>query len=146
MRLERFTEKAQDAFQAAQEIMQEQHHTQLDVEHVFLAMLRQRDGLAARALARLNVDPETISQRVERDARDEAYLSLLGKSQTYHGRQRVGDLMARVTNDTQQASQLITPGFNFVIESLLSLLVPLLVIGLFASVIVAVQRRTSGIE
>ncbi len=67
MRLERFTEKAQDAFQAAQEIMQEQHHTQLDVEHVFLAMLRQRDGLAPRALARLNVDPETISQRVERE-------------------------------------------------------------------------------
>ncbi|HMQ31826.1 MAG TPA: AAA family ATPase [Chloroflexaceae bacterium] len=67
MRLERFTEKAQDAFQNAQEIMQEQHHTQLDVEHVFLAMLRQRDGLAARALARLNVDPETISQRVERE-------------------------------------------------------------------------------
>ncbi|NTU79397.1 MAG: AAA domain-containing protein [Chloroflexales bacterium] len=67
MRLERFTEKAQDAFQNAQEIMQEQHHTQLDVEHVFLAMLRQRDGLATRALARLNVDPETISQRVERE-------------------------------------------------------------------------------
>ncbi|NWF79062.1 MAG: AAA family ATPase [Chloroflexi bacterium] len=67
MRLERFTEKAQDAFQAAQEIMQEQHHTQLDVEHVFLAMLRQRDGLATRALARLNVDPELISQRVERE-------------------------------------------------------------------------------
>ena len=37
-----------------------------------------------------------LSQRVERDARDEAYLSLLGKSQTFHGRQRVGDLMARV--------------------------------------------------
>jgi ATP-binding cassette subfamily B protein len=69
-----------------------------------------------------------LSQRVERDARDEAYLSLLGKSQTYHGRQRVGDLMARVTNDTQQASMLISPGFNFVIESLLSLLVPLVVI------------------
>jgi len=67
MRLERFTEKAQDAFQAAQEIMQEQHHTQLDVEHVFLAMLRQRDGLATRALARLNVDPELVAQRVERE-------------------------------------------------------------------------------
>ena len=67
MRLERFTEKAQDAFQNAQEIMQEQHHTQLDVEHVFLAMLRQRDGLATRALVRLNVDPETISHRVERE-------------------------------------------------------------------------------
>jgi ATP-dependent Clp protease ATP-binding subunit ClpC len=67
MRLERFTDKAQEAFQEAQEIMHEQHHTQLDVEHIFLAMLRQREGLANRALDRLGVDPETISQRVERE-------------------------------------------------------------------------------
>ncbi|NCC32066.1 MAG: AAA family ATPase [Chloroflexia bacterium] len=67
MRLERFTEKAQDAFQTAQEIMQEQHHTQLDVEHVFLAMLRQKDGLAQRTMVRLQVEPEVISQRVERE-------------------------------------------------------------------------------
>jgi ATP-binding cassette subfamily B protein len=73
-----------------------------------------------------------LAQRVERDARDEAYLSLLGKSQTFHGRQRVGDLMARVTNDVQQASQIVSPGFNFVIESLLSLLVPLIVIATIA--------------
>jgi ATP-binding cassette, subfamily B, bacterial len=69
-----------------------------------------------------------LSQRVERDTRDEVYLSLLGKSQTFHGRQRVGDVMARVTNDIQQISQVVTPGFNFVIESLLSLLVPLIAI------------------
>src|SRR4029079_9811446 len=67
MRLERFTDKAQEAFQEAQEIMHEQHHTQLDVEHIFLAMLRQKDGLATRALDRLGVDPDTISQRVERE-------------------------------------------------------------------------------
>ncbi|NJK81197.1 MAG: AAA domain-containing protein [Chloroflexaceae bacterium] len=67
MRLDKFTEKAQEAFQEAQEIMQEQHHTQLDVEHIFLAMLRQRDGLAGRALSRLNVDAEVVAQRVERE-------------------------------------------------------------------------------
>ncbi|MEZ4710610.1 MAG: hypothetical protein R3A44_25655 [Caldilineaceae bacterium] len=33
-----------------------------------------------------------LAQRVERDARDELYLNLLSKSQTYHGRQRIGDL------------------------------------------------------
>ncbi len=67
MRLERFTDKAQEAFQEAQEIMQEQHHTQLDVEHVFLAMLRQREGLTNRALARLNIDVEMLSQKIERE-------------------------------------------------------------------------------
>jgi ATP-binding cassette, subfamily B, bacterial len=69
-----------------------------------------------------------LSQRVERDSRDEVYLNLLGKSQTFHGRQRVGEIMARVTNDVQQSSQVISPGFNFVIESGLSLIVPLIVI------------------
>src|SRR5437773_948136 len=67
MRLERFTEKAQEAFQEAQEIMHGQHHTQLDVEHIFLAMLRQREGLTGRALERLGVDLEMVSQRVERE-------------------------------------------------------------------------------
>ncbi|MCS6840507.1 MAG: AAA family ATPase [Roseiflexus sp.] len=67
MRLERFTEKAQEAFQDAQEIMHDQHHTQLDVEHIFLAMLRQRDGLAARAIARLGVDAEMVARRVEHE-------------------------------------------------------------------------------
>jgi ATP-dependent Clp protease ATP-binding subunit ClpC len=67
MRLERFTEKAHEAFQEAQEIMQEQHHTQLDVEHIFLAMLRQRDGLTSRALEKLNIDGEAVAQRVERE-------------------------------------------------------------------------------
>jgi ATP-dependent Clp protease ATP-binding subunit ClpC len=67
MRLDRFTEKAQEAFQEAQEIMQDQHHTQLDVEHIFLAMLRQKEGLTSRALSRLNVEWREVSQRVERE-------------------------------------------------------------------------------
>jgi ATP-binding cassette, subfamily B, bacterial len=69
-----------------------------------------------------------LSQRIERDARDEVYLSLLGKSLTFHGRQRVGDLMARAINDVQQVSQMVSPGFNFIIESSLALLVPLITI------------------
>ncbi|MGQ9895929.1 MAG: Clp protease N-terminal domain-containing protein, partial [Roseiflexus sp.] len=67
MRLERFTEKAQEAFQDAQEIMHDQHHTQLDVEHIFLAMVRQRDGLTARAIARLGVDADMVARRVEHE-------------------------------------------------------------------------------
>ncbi len=47
--------------------MHEQHHTQLDVEHIFLAMLRQREGLTSRAIERLAVDAEMVAQRVERE-------------------------------------------------------------------------------
>lgn len=69
-----------------------------------------------------------LAQRVERDARDELYVSLLSKSQTFHGRQRVGDLMARATNDVQQVNQFVSPAFGMTIESLLTLIVPLVTI------------------
>ena len=71
-----------------------------------------------------------LAQRVERDARDELYLSLLSKSQTFHGRQRVGDLMARVTNDVQQVNQFVSPALGMTTESLLTLIIPLFTIAL----------------
>lgn len=67
MRLERYTEKAQQAFQDAQELMQEMHHTQLDVEHIFQALLRQPKGLTQRALEKLGVMPEEVQRLVERE-------------------------------------------------------------------------------
>ncbi len=67
MKLERFTEKAQEAFQSAQELMHEQHHSQLDVEHIFLALLRQTDGIAGRVLPRIGVNTESVIARVERE-------------------------------------------------------------------------------
>ncbi len=69
-----------------------------------------------------------LAQRVERDARDELYLSLLSKSQTFHGRQRVGDLMARVTNDVQQVNQFVSPALGMTTESVLTLIIPLITI------------------
>ncbi|HYN88705.1 MAG TPA: ABC transporter ATP-binding protein [Ardenticatenaceae bacterium] len=73
---------------------------------------------------------ETLGQRLERDARDELALSLLGKSQTFHDRQRVGDIMARATNDVRQLNLMMNPGIALIFGSLLSLVVPLISIGL----------------
>lgn len=44
-----------------------------------------------------NASAETIGQRLERDARDKLYGSLLGKSMTFHNLRPVGDTMARAT-------------------------------------------------
>ncbi|WP_063765301.1 ABC transporter ATP-binding protein [Nonomuraea candida] len=68
---------------------------------------------------------EVLAKRLERDARDELYVSLLGKSQTFHNRQRVGDLMARAANDIRQLSIMITPGADLIVDSGLTGLVPL---------------------
>ena len=50
------------------------------------------------------------------------------KSQTFLNRQRVGDLMARATNDVSQINQMVAPNAALLIESLVALVVPLITI------------------
>ncbi|MEJ5226142.1 MAG: ABC transporter transmembrane domain-containing protein, partial [Anaerolineales bacterium] len=44
-----------------------------------------------------NFGAELLAQRIERNIREELYVSLLGKSMTFHNLQPVGDTMARAT-------------------------------------------------
>ena len=71
---------------------------------------------------------EILGQRLERDARDELYVSLLGKSQTFHNRQRVGDIMARATNDVRQLNPMMNPGVALIADSITGTIAPLLFI------------------
>lgn len=68
---------------------------------------------------------EVLGNRLERDTRDELYLSLLGKSQTFHNRQRVGDVMARATDDVRQLNGMIAPGIYLILDSTMGLVMPL---------------------
>jgi len=82
---------------------------------------------------------ETLGQRLERDARDELYQALLGKSQTFHNRQRVGDLMARAANDVRQLNPMMNPGVSLITESALSLVVPLVFVATIDPRLLAAQ-------
>ncbi|MBA7649908.1 putative multidrug export ATP-binding/permease protein [subsurface metagenome] len=77
-----------------------------------------------------NFAVEFLAQRIERDCRDELYLSLLGKSQTFHSRQKIGDIMARTTNDVRMLNLMFSPGLMLIIDSLMALIVPIVLIGL----------------
>lgn len=74
-----------------------------------------------------NFSSEILGQRLERDARVELYVSLLGKSMSFHDSQSTGDLMARATNDLREINLMFNPGMNLVIGSLNFLLLPLLI-------------------
>jgi ATP-dependent Clp protease ATP-binding subunit ClpC len=63
--MSRFTEKAQEALQRAQQIMFAKQHTQLDVEHVFLALLQQRGSLPAQIITRLGGDVHAMTRKLE---------------------------------------------------------------------------------
>ena len=73
-----------------------------------------------------NFGAELLAQRIERDIRDELYISLLGKSMTFHNIQPVGDTMARATNDVREINFMFSPGVNLVVGSLTFLVMPIL--------------------
>jgi ATP-binding cassette subfamily B protein len=81
-----------------------------------------------RAILQLgrNFGAELMAQKIERDVRDELYVSLLGKSMTFHSLQPVGDTMARATNDVREVNYLFSPGLNLVVGSLIFLIMPFL--------------------
>jgi ATP-binding cassette subfamily B protein len=71
-----------------------------------------------------NFGAELMAQHLERDIRDELYLSLLGKSMTFHNLQPVGDTMARATNDVREINYMFSPGVNLVLGSFMFLIMP----------------------
>jgi len=75
-----------------------------------------------------NLSFELLAQRIERDSRAELYSSLLGKSQTFHSRVRVGDIMARATNDVHFLNLMFSPGLSLIMDSCLTAVVPLVMV------------------
>lgn len=69
-RFERFTERAQDATQRALEILQRYGHTQIDTEHIMLALLEQPEGVVSQILEELSVNIDMVVQRLDEDLRN----------------------------------------------------------------------------
>lgn len=98
------------------------------------ALLTMAMGIAAVAATQAvtgllrNSSIEFLAQRVERDARDELYVDLLGKSQTFHSRQRIGDVMARATNDVRQLNLMFSPGLMLIVDSAMAIVLPVVLI------------------
>ena len=64
MRQERFTEQAQEALGASQELVRQFKHSQWDVEHILLALLQQEKGLVGDIIKELGVDIEPLRKRL----------------------------------------------------------------------------------
>jgi len=65
MRFDRFTEKAQEAAMRAYEILQQYKHTQVDTEHMFLALAQQEDGTIPQILQQSEANVEIIVRKLE---------------------------------------------------------------------------------
>jgi ATP-dependent Clp protease ATP-binding subunit ClpB len=67
MDLNRYTQKAQEAILAAQSLAEESSHSQIEAEHLLLALLRQSDGVVPQVVSKLGGNPAALAATVERD-------------------------------------------------------------------------------
>ena len=65
MRFDRFTERAQEAAQRAAKIIQRYGHNQIDTEHILLALIEQPEGVISQVLQQLNVDSQSLIERLD---------------------------------------------------------------------------------
>ncbi|MBN1874229.1 MAG: AAA family ATPase [Anaerolineae bacterium] len=66
MRFDRFTERAQEAAQRAIELMTRYGHSQVDVEHLLLALLQQTEGGVGSILTELGVDTAQMETELDK--------------------------------------------------------------------------------
>jgi ATP-dependent Clp protease ATP-binding subunit ClpC len=78
MRFDRFTERAQDAAMRAYEVLQRYGHTQVDTEHLLLALIEQPEGVIPEILGQLGVDLELIGERLDNELRRTARTQIYG--------------------------------------------------------------------
>jgi ATP-dependent Clp protease ATP-binding subunit ClpB len=64
MDIEKLTLKAQEALQEAKSIAEQKHHQQIDVEHLLLALLGQKEGIVIPILQKLGSNPDLIASQL----------------------------------------------------------------------------------
>ena len=74
---------------------------------------------------------EILAQRLERDVRKEFYANLLGKSQSFHDQQKIGEVMARTTDDVRMLNFMVSPAFSLILESFTAMVVPIIYVAIF---------------
>ena len=97
--------------------------------YILIIFLLGMSGPTLRIMSRMLI--EILAQRLERDARREFFTNLLGKSQSFHDRQKIGELMARVTDDVRMLNFLISPALSLIVESFTYLFIPIIYIVMF---------------
>ncbi len=81
MRFDRFTERAQDAAHRAVEMLQRYGHTQVDTEHILLALLEQPEGVVGLILEKMAADPAVMAGKTEELLRASPRVNIYGGGQ-----------------------------------------------------------------
>ncbi len=103
MDMNRFTQKSQESFAAAQRIAVEKNHLEIDVEHVMLALLQQPEGLVARLVSKMEAPANDIEDQIKQELNRRPRVSGPGRDngQTYASG-RLNQLMVQAETEAKQ--------------------------------------------
>ena len=95
MRLDKFTQRGQEAILAAQELAQTYNHSQIEPEHLLLALLQQPDGVVPEVITQAGANPGVVQAQLEAD--------LTRRPKVYGGNAQPGvsGSLGRVIQDAQ---------------------------------------------
>jgi len=69
MRLDKFTQKAQEAVLGAQDLAVEYNHSQIEPEHLLYTLLRQEGGVVPEIVKKIGASPEELAAKIEEELR-----------------------------------------------------------------------------
>jgi ATP-dependent Clp protease ATP-binding subunit ClpB len=101
MNLNKYTEKAQEAIFQAQSLAGEYNHSQIEPEHLLLALVQQTDGVVPQIVQKLGANPRALQQELEQN--------LARRPKVYGGATQVGlsrDLQAVLDLAEQEAGRM----------------------------------------
>ncbi|WLR51568.1 ATP-dependent chaperone ClpB [Bacillus tianshenii] len=102
MDMNRFTQKSQEAVMDAQSLAVKHNHQQVDVDHLFAALLRQEGGLTERLLKHANRSSEQWIERVEQEIQRKPQVSGSGaEAGKVYVTQRLQQLFVRAEEEAK---------------------------------------------
>jgi ATP-dependent Clp protease ATP-binding subunit ClpB len=115
----KLTQKNQEALHDAQTKALRYGHSEVDVEHMLLALLEQPEGLAARLLERTDVDPGALHAALEKYLEGRPRVSGPGAAP---GEVRVSRALGRLLDDAQQEAERLKDEYVSVEHVLLAMI------------------------
>ena len=106
--LENYTDRAKDLMSDAQNILRRYKHSQLDTEHLLVAMLEDTDGIVTKLLGNLNTDITAVKRVIETN------LASTSRTQSSGGREQqiyITPRMKRILDISESEAQRLRDEF-----------------------------------
>ena len=101
IRFDKLTIKTQEALAEAQKLAEKAGHQQIDVEHLAVALVRQREGLTPGLLEKLGVDPTVLGRELEKELKKIPQVSGSGVGQIAISN-RLGDVFSAAEQEAER--------------------------------------------